>query len=141
MQICYCSFSAASQPFSSKVFVSHTKLWRCLLCCQLAQYPAEIDCFQLATHISQLTYQIYYYIDNVKGMVHLNTIFSYMKFNKICNYTTQYVENYLYWFSHTCISTFYILNYHSHGWYHLEKRLSQLSKNGCQKVCVNSIII
>ncbi len=43
-------------------------------------------CDKLTRHLSMLTY-IYFNVDErvIKGIVHLNIIFSYMKVNKICN--------------------------------------------------------
>ncbi len=52
-----------------------------------------------------LSYQT---ISLFKGIVHLNTIFSYMKFNKIWNLNHPVYWNYLCWFSHTSILVYIV---------------------------------
>ncbi len=44
----------------------------------------------------------------IKGIVHLNIIFSYMKVNKICNLDHPVYYNYLCWFSATFISKHFV---------------------------------
>ncbi len=44
----------------------------------------------------------------IKGIVHLNITFSYMKVNKICNLDHPVYYNYLCWFSATCISEHFV---------------------------------
>ncbi len=49
-----------------------------------------------------------------KGIVHLNIIFSYMKFNKICNLNYPVLKLFMLVFCYMYIRTFFILYYNSH---------------------------
>ncbi len=72
-----------------------------------------------------------------KGIVHLNIIFSYMKFNKICNLDQPVYQNYLCWFSATCISEHCVFCIITHtGDSILKKTVSTFSKCLHERFCV-----
>ncbi len=70
-----------------------------------------------------------------KGIVHLNTIRLYMKFNQICN-----LNHPIYWklfipvLSYMYVSTCYCLYYHSYEWLNLEENFLKMPQNACLKV-------
>ncbi len=77
-----------------------------------------------------------------KGIVHLNTTFLYMKFNKIYN-----LNHPVYWklfmlvFSCMYINTFCILYYNSHGWLHLEQSFCKIAAKSNLSQNLNNIVI
>ncbi len=77
----------------------------------------------------------------LKGIVHLNIIFSYMKFNKICNLDHPVYWNYLCWFSATCISEYFVFCIITQMGDSILKTLSNLSQNGHLKGFVYYITI
>ncbi len=63
----------------------HTKFnYFSIIAVQLAKHKHNILCCCLKS-LTALKKHIYVWPINNKGIVHLNIIFSYMKFNKICN--------------------------------------------------------
>ncbi len=96
-------------------------------------------------HKTQLMYYILlnihknttHVLHTIKGIVHLNIIFSYMKVIKICNLDSPVYKIYLCWFSATCISEHFVFCIITHmGDSILKKTVSTFSKWPPERLCV-----
>ncbi len=103
---------------------------------QFPQHQTNILSYRQTNHIilgSTISLKCTKYVK----YVHINIIFSYMKFNQICNLDHPVYSNYLCWIFATCISEYFVFCIITHmGNSILKKTVSTFSKCPHERLCV-----